>query len=97
MELLYWTDSLGRIELQMTLEDAESVSHQGRCDDDVSALRKMPYLATQLDNLKPEPVRAYLKEYGTWDADELADHDANLDRIVWLAGCDIREQAQERA
>jgi len=96
MELLWWSESSGRIELQMTLEDAESVSHQGRCDDDVSTLRKVPYMAKQLDDLKPETVRACLKEYGAWDADELADHEANLDRIVWLAGCDIREEQVER-
>jgi hypothetical protein len=33
-----------------------------------------------------------LKEYGAWDRQELADHDQNLQRILWLAACDITEQ-----
>jgi hypothetical protein len=96
VELLQWYQATGQIEFQMTLEDAESASHQGPCDEDVSALRKVPYIAKQLDDLKPETVRAFLKEYGAWDADELADHETNLDRIVWLAGCDIREEQSEQ-
>lgn len=36
--------------------------------------------------------RAYLRGYGAWDDAELADHDANLNRLVWLLGCDLREQ-----
>jgi len=92
--LLWWTESLGRIELQMTLEDAKSVSHSGPCDEDVSALRKVPYIAEQLNALKPATVRATLEEYGAWDADELADHDTNLDRIIWIAGADIQQDEQ---
>jgi hypothetical protein len=42
----------------------------------------------------PEACAAYLKGYGAWDAEELADHDRNLDRLVWLAGCDLREQGE---
>ena len=32
-----------------------------------------------------------LSEYGAWDADELANHDDNLERIVWLAANDVAE------
>ena len=35
--------------------------------------------------------RAYLKGYGAWDDEELADHEANLDRLVWLTGCALAE------
>jgi hypothetical protein len=35
-----------------------------------------------------------LRGYGAWDDDELADHDKNLNRLVWLAGCDLREQGE---
>lgn len=80
-----------RFELQLTLEDALSASHQGQCDHDVSALSRVPYVAEQLMALDPAAVRAELKEYGAWDADELADHDQNLQRVLWLAAGDIRE------
>ena len=34
---------------------------------------------------------AYLKGYGAWTAEELANHETNLERLVWLAGCSLRE------
>ncbi len=33
----------------------------------------------------------FLKGYGAWDASERQDHDVNLQRLVWLAGCDLCE------
>jgi hypothetical protein len=36
-------------------------------------------------------LRRTLKEYGAWDATELADHDQNLQRILWLAAGDISD------
>lgn len=39
--------------------------------------------------------RAYLKGYGAWDENELADHDANLRRLVWLTGCQLYEAKAE--
>jgi hypothetical protein len=38
--------------------------------------------------------RKYLKGFGAWDAVELANHELNLDRLVWLAGCDLRESGE---
>jgi len=35
--------------------------------------------------------REHLKGYGCWDAAELADHDENRQRILWLWACDCRE------
>jgi hypothetical protein len=89
---VYFTSSSGRIELEMTMEDALSASHQGQCDDDVLALSKVPRIAEQLARIDPELLRAELKEYGAWDSQELSDHDQNLQRILWLAAGDIREE-----
>jgi hypothetical protein len=89
---MWWTESLGRIELQMTRVQAESCSHPGPCDDDVSALRKVPAIKRQLDKLKPDVVAACLKETGGWGVEELSDHEANLDRLLWIAACDISEE-----
>jgi hypothetical protein len=36
----------------------------------------------------------YLKEYGAWDAEQLADEDANARRILWTLCCDIKEQGE---
>lgn len=38
-----------------------------------------------------DEIRAYLKEYGTWDDDELADHRQNLQRLFWLYCGDLNE------
>jgi hypothetical protein len=91
-ERLWFTSSNGRVELQMTLEQAESVSHSGQCDADVEALMVDPFIALQLAKITPEVLRLELREYGAWDAEELADHKTNLGRILWLAGGDIRDE-----
>jgi hypothetical protein len=91
-QALWFTSSCGRIEIKMTLEQACSVSHQGPCDADVLALSKVPSIASQLNAIAPEVLVRELREYGAWDADDLADHDANLQRILWIAGCSIREE-----
>lgn len=83
-----------RFEIAMTLEQAQSAAHQGPCDDDVMALSKHWFIAQQLAALDPEKLRAELKGWGAWDAEELADHEDNLQRIVWLAACNISEEEQ---
>lgn len=87
---LWWTSSSGQIELQMTLSQAESVSHPGQCDLDVRAL--IPELKNQLDKISPELLAKELKEYGAWDEKELSNHADNIERLVWIAGGDISEK-----
>ena len=91
-KLLWFTSSSGRIELQMTVEQAESASHSGECDEDVREFAKVPAIADQLAKIDPALLSAELKEYGAWDDEERADHDQNLQRILWLAAGDITEQ-----
>ena len=88
---MIWSESLGRIELRITKAQAAMCSHAGQCDADVAQLRQVPAIRRQLAKLKPETVRESLREYGAWDAAELADHDANLTRLLWVACGDIAE------
>jgi hypothetical protein len=88
---MYWTESLGRIELQITKKQAASCSHPGQCDSDVEALMQNPSIARQLKKLDPGIVAACLKEYGAWNELELSDHKENLTRLLWCACCDISE------
>lgn len=90
-EKFWFSTGSGRIELAMTLEQARSVSHSGQCDADVDALMADPFIARQLEVITPETLRRELREYGAWNAEELANHPANLRRILWLAGGDIRD------
>jgi len=38
--------------------------------------------------------RDMLKGYGAWEDEELADHDENLNRLVWLTGCGFCEEGE---
>ncbi len=79
---MYWTESLGQIELQITKKQALSCSHAGQCDNDVEALKLNPSIARQLKKLDPVIVSATLKEYGAWDQVELSNHNENLTRLL---------------
>ncbi len=88
---MHWTESLGRIELQITRAQAHTGHHQGQCDADIAELRRVPAIRRQLDKLPPPLVAECLSEYGAWDDEELSDHDANLSRLLWIACGDIVE------
>ena len=91
-EPVQWSAGSGRaLHLEMTREQAESAAHSGRCDDDVDTLLHDPEIARQIETWDADALAAELREYGAWDAEELADHDANLARMVWLAANDITE------
>ena len=87
-----WIEGLGRIEIDMTLEQAQSVSHQGQCDEDVAVLIETPEIKAQLDVLNEGLIAEVLKEYGAWDDKQLADNEQNRHRLIWIAGCDIAEE-----
>lgn len=88
---MYWITGSGRIELNITKKQAGIGSHPGDCESDVNYLRQLPSIRRQLEKLSPELVAEELKEYGAWDNEELADHNQNLTRLLWVACCDIVE------
>ena len=91
-EKRWFTSSCGRIEFQMTLEQAQSVCHTGQCDADVLALSKMDDIKAITDELDPETVRLVVGEaYADITEEELQDDKQNIQRLLWIAGCDIDE------
>ena len=88
----WWTESLGRIELRIPLELARTCCHPGDCEADVLAAREHWLIVDQLARLVPATVAEALKEYGAWSDEELADHDQNLTRLLWLACSDVAEE-----
>lgn len=88
----WFTSSCGHVEMQISAEHAREGSHQGACDDDIAALRKVPYIKAQLDALDAHKLAEELRGYGAWDEVQLADHDENLSRVLWLACGDIVEE-----
>lgn len=77
--------------LNMTKAEASAMSHRGDCEADVRAHLALPKFRRQFAKIDPDDIRAELKESGAWDAEELADHEENCVRMLWVAACDIRE------
>lgn len=85
----YWSDSSGRLELALSVDQAARGYHSGACDLDIEALMQDPDVSAQLLAFDPLQVAAALKKYGTWDSEDLANHADNLARLLWLACGDL--------
>lgn len=86
-----------RFEIQMTAAEAASATQPGKdALEDVRALLRQPKIARQFRKISDDAIRAELKEYGTWDAAELADTTANRERILWLAAGNITDEIAQR-
>lgn len=91
-----WMAGSGRpLYLRLTLDEAESCSHSGACDPDVEALCAEEGVRTQIAAWDPETLQAELAEYGAWEETELADHEANIKRMVWIACNDVAENPED--
>lgn len=44
--------------------------------------------------IEHDPLAPYLKGYGAWNDEDLADEAENLRRAVWLIGCDLYERGE---
>jgi hypothetical protein len=89
---MWWSDSMGKIELNVDIDLAKTCSHPGDCESDVRILMQNPAIKDQLENVDPDTLRDTLTEYGAWNVDELQDHGMNLVRILWVACCDLVEE-----
>lgn len=79
-------------EIEMTLKQAQSASHSGRCDDDVNALLQLPKIKRQLAKIPDDKLIKELSEYGAWNKIELENRQDNEQRIIWLAAGNISEE-----
>jgi len=89
---MIYESSIYLIALKMTKKQAASVSHSGDCDLDVKALSNVPEIKRQLKKIDKVTLRKELQEYGAWSDEELDDHEQNLIRFLWIAGCDLDER-----
>jgi hypothetical protein len=92
---MWWISSSGRVELRILRGDVLDVCCSGPNDTQVAELRQNPRIKKQLDALDPAVVAQELGEHGIWDSTELADHDANLDRLLWIACWDLFDKMNE--
>jgi len=78
---------------ELTSQFADDLRDCGAGGQD--ALPAVTYILENYDvSCDPGTARNYLKGYGAWDDAELSDDTANLERLVWLAGCDLCEQGE---
>lgn len=95
-QLLYGCfDGLRGYEIAMTLEQAQSASHQGQCDADVLALSKVPQISSQLAAFTNSQLADALRESGAYDEEELLSRHDNEQRALWFAACDIVERGDK--
>lgn len=92
----YCIASFERFALDMDYDDALQCSHQGECVDDVTTVLCKPYIVRQLDAIGDADIADELAATGGWDDIELSSAQMNRARIVWLAACQIREEADEQ-
>lgn len=85
---------IGSIELPIAVINA--CSHSGDCTNDIQECMQLPEIRAELAEIDPDQLRMELKEYGAWDEEQLADHNANLERILWLAAGNIKDEMYDR-
>jgi hypothetical protein len=78
------------IEIRLTKEAIKDLSHAGDCSFDVEHWQTL--LAPQMAHLPAELVRKILYSYTDWSEEELADHVANLGRLLWIAAGDAQQE-----
>ncbi len=81
-----------RFELELTEEQALSVSVGGQdALPAVEVVLQDPKIIAQLNAIGIDNLRDELYEYGAWDNDELTNDATNQERIIWIAGGNIRD------
>lgn len=89
------TAYFNRFSIDMTLEQAKSVSHSGDCEPDVLELMKDPEIQAQLEAISPEVLSEELRGYGAWEEKDRLDLQTNRERILWLAGGNIIDEEKD--
>lgn len=87
--MTFWTSSSGRIELSIPYGMESIGYHSGACDSDIEELLELQPIKAQLSGIPHQVLREELKEFGAWDSEELANHEENLARILWIACGDL--------
>jgi len=81
---------IGSIELP--IEIWMMVPQIGAAEGSISAVRALPEVIAELSEINAEALRNELKDYGTWEESQLADHNENLNRILWIAALEIQDE-----
>lgn len=81
-----------RFSITLPLEAVEDMSGPGQADEAVEYWSRQIIRPRQMTK---DALRAELKEYGAWDAEQLDDDAQNWQRILWIAAGNIREEGRQ--
>jgi hypothetical protein len=72
--------------------DIQAMTQPGQdAEADVRHCLSIPRIAKQVDTIPAETMIRELRETGAWGAEELADHDMNRVRFLWLIAGSMRD------
>lgn len=89
----WWTSSSGEIEIYISTSSAADINTPGESLPEVQELAAQPYIRFQLKDISQDTIREVLEGYGAWDDAELMDKEKNIERLLWIAACDIAEES----
>ncbi len=78
--------------LEITKRVARIINHPGDCTHEIISMMQLPEIKRQLNKVAPKNLIDELREYGAWSEEELQNHEDNLQRILWIACCNINEK-----
>lgn len=84
----WWSSGSGRIEFFVPGEAVDDIARPG---DASAAVEHWLHVLPELD---ADDLADELRGYGAWDDDALSDHDENRRRVLWIAACDVAEEAE---
>lgn len=95
----WYSSGCGRIELALTMDDAQHGHHSGQCDAGIADLMSVDYIREQLAAIPEDVAREVAAECGRNDygrgPEDMSDHQANLAYVLWMACGDIVEEAAQ--
>ena len=92
---LYWySSSSGHIEIQLPGDCLLSIAQSGDNERDVMTSLGLDPVRSEINNLDSDDIRDELREYGAWDDEELADHERNKMRFLWIAAHNVADEVR---
>ena len=77
------------MEIQLTKSMIVQCAHIGQCDSDVAFW--VQKLQKPLSKIDPDFIKRCVKASGGWDEEELQDQEANLNRFLWIAAGNAKD------
>ena len=92
MKKLIWSTGSGKIEIGFTREQASLVPLCGDAEDGCNNLMRNSNVMLQFVLIADDLLAHELRQYGAWDSKQLSNRKDNIQRMIWLACCELRER-----